>query len=133
MKKVNPIAKTKKAVKNTLNINKYNKLLLVFETVLLVGVIDEYLEGVILAQDMSIYLHVLTLMLLVGFIFTFAFSIIEPIIKKWVAWTIRFNRNKLIRVIIHVLILSILYYLYAQVFFGTTIQPDIGIVLNLTN
>ena len=118
-RKTSKIERTKKALKDTLNINKYNKWLFIFETILLVGVLDEYLEGLLLGLNLNIYLHILITMVFVGVLFTLAFSVLEPWTRKIITWTIRINQNKILRVAIHIIILVVIYFLYAKVFFAT--------------
>jgi hypothetical protein len=116
-----------KGTKDTLNINKYNKFLFIFETILLVGVIDEFFEGLIMTIDNGIYLNILLLMLSVGILFYIALQFIERVSKGAIIWVVRLNNNKIIRLFVHIVILSILYYLYAQVFYDTTI----GLTFNI--
>jgi len=132
IKKIGKIERTKKAVKNTLNINKYNKWLFIFETILLIGVLDEYLEGFILGLEIDIYWHILLLMILIGTLFTFAFSVIEPWTKKIITWTIRINQNKVLRTLMHIIILGFIYFLYAKVFFATNIGITFDVGLNIS-
>lgn len=119
-----------KGAKRTLSINKYSKWLFVFETVLFVGVGDEYLESLITNLSVNFYLHVLLLMLSMGILFTLAFSVIEPWTKELIIWTIRLNESKAVKFVVHVIILGLLYWLYAKVFFGRTIDIDIDIGLS---
>jgi len=124
------LEQTTKGVQSTLNINRYNKLLFIFETILLVGVVDEFFEGVVTGLSLNIYLHVLLLMLAVGILFTLAFSFLEPWTKKLIVWTVRINQNKILRFLMHVIILAVLYYFYAKVFFGTTIGINFSLGLS---
>ena len=121
-----------KSVKDGLNINKYNKWLFIFETVLLVGVLDEFLEGVILDLPISFYWHVALVMLCIGIVFSAAFIFIEKYAKKIVIGIIRFSNNKLVRIILHLAIIAIIFYLYARVFFGTKVALDIAIGVTAT-
>ncbi len=109
-------------VKKVTNINRYNKYLFVFETVLAVGVIDEFFEGVVTGLQLNFYLHVLILMLAVGLLFTAAFRFLEPLTKGTVVWLVRFNKNKFVRVLVHALILGSLFYFYSLVFFNTQLS-----------
>ncbi len=120
----------KKGVKDTLNINRYNKWLFIFETILLVGVIDEYFETVIMGLNQSIYVHILLLMLSIGILFSLALRFIEPVAKGGIIWIVRLNNNKILRAVVHILILSVLYYLYARVFFDTSVSLSFNIGLN---
>jgi hypothetical protein len=115
--------------KNNLNINKYNKFLFIFETILFVGVIDEFFEGLIMQIDNGIYLNILLLMFSIGILFYIALQFIERVAKGAIIWVVRLNNNKLIRLFVHIIILSFLYYLYAQVFFDTTIALNFNIGL----
>jgi hypothetical protein len=126
------IQNAKKNVSSKLNINKYNKWLFIFETILFVGVIDEYFEGLILSLNIDFYWHVLLLMISVGVLFTLLFRYIEPLTKKILVFLVRINTNKLVRIIMHIIILSILFYLYSQVFFGKTISIDFSFSVNAT-
>ena len=116
-----------KGTKRTLITNKYSKWLFVFETVLFVGVVDEYLESLITNLSIDFYLHVLLLMLSIGVLFTLTFSVIEPWTKELIIWTIRLNESKAVKFAVHLIILGLLYWLYAKVFFGRTIAVDLNI------
>ena len=117
---------THKGVKRTLNINRYNKYLFIFETILLVGVIDEYFESLIMQLDYGIFLNIILLMLSIGILFYFALQFIERLGKGTIIWIVRLNQNKILRIAAHILILAALFYFYAQVFYGT----KIGIVFD---
>lgn len=123
---VQKIASIKKGVRDTTNINRYNKYLFIFETILLVGVIDEFLESLIMKLDYGIYLNIVLLMLSIGILFYFALQFIEKLGKGTIIWIVRLNKNKILRIATHVLILSVLFYFYAKVFYST----EIGIVFN---
>lgn len=109
---------TRNGVKNALNINRYNKMLFIFETILLVGVIDEFFEGLIMMVDYGIYLNILLLMLSIGILFYIALQFIEKVAKGTIIWIVRLNNNKILRFFVHALILFGLFWLYAKVFFG---------------
>jgi len=122
----------KDGVKSALNINRYNKYLFILETILLVGVLDEYFESLIMGIDYGIYINILLLMLSIGILFSLALRFIEPIAKGSITWVVRLNENKILRFIVHVVILCLLYYLYAQVFFDTTVSLSFNIGINAT-
>ncbi|MBT3720028.1 hypothetical protein HN789_02985 [archaeon] len=126
------IDETVNNTKKALNINKYNKWLFIFETFLFVGVLDEFIENLILSINLNILFHVILIMLSVGILFTAAFSIIEPLTKKILAWLVRINSNKIVRILMHIIILSVLYYLYAFVFFGAKLQLTFNVAINAT-
>jgi hypothetical protein len=117
----------KEGVWHTLNINRYNKYLFILETILLVGVVDEFFEGLIMGLNVGLYLHVFLLMFSIGVLFVFALALIEKIGKGTIVWLVRLSNNKILRVVFHVLILCGLFYLYAKVFFGV----EIGLVFNI--
>lgn len=52
------------------------------ETILLIGVLDEVLEGVILGAELPLVANVLLLMLAVGVLFNSVFAFLEKFIKK---------------------------------------------------
>ncbi len=118
--------------KENLNINKYNRFLFIFETILFVGVIDEYFEGLIMSIDNGIYLNILLLMFSVGILFYVALQFIERVAKGAIIWVVRLNNNKLIRLIVHLVILSFLYYLYAKVFFDVTVGLSFNVGLSVS-
>lgn len=126
-------AKTAERVKHGLragtNINTYNKWLFIFETVLFVGVLDEFLEGKLLDLDLGLYVNVAILMLMTGTLFTFAFRFIERYTQKTISWLVRLNSNKILRLFVHLVIISLLFYLYAKVFFEVNLSLvlDIGV------
>ena len=121
------IESTKEGVKKGLNINRYNKNLFILETVLLIGALDEFFESLILKLDFGIYLNVLLVMLSVGVLFTLAFNFIEKYMKGIIIWMVRVSNNKIIRFAVHLIILGVLFYLYAQIFFNV----KIGLVFNV--
>jgi len=121
---------TKEGIKKGLNINRYNKMLFIFETILLVGVIDEFLEIQILKLDFGLYVNIALLMVTLGILFYFAFHIVEKAAKSTIVWIVRLNNNKILRFLVHVIILSFLYYLYAKIFFSTTIGLTFNLGLN---
>lgn len=109
------------------NINRYNRYLFIFETILLVGVIDEFLEGLIMQLDYGIFLNIALLMFSIGVLFYFALQFIERLGKGTIIWIVRLNKNKILRVAAHIVILALLFYLYAKVFYGT----ELGLVLDI--
>ncbi len=119
-----------KEPKKTPIANRCSKWVFVFETILFVGVLDEYLESLITNLSINFYLHVLLFMLSIGILFTLAFSVIEPWTKELIIWTVRLNENPAVKFIVHLLILGLLYWLYAKVFFGKTIDIDVNIGIN---
>jgi hypothetical protein len=123
---------TKKGVAKFTNINRYNKYLFIFETILFVGVIDEFFEGVITGFNLGIYLHILLLMFSIGILFTIALNVIESITKGTIVWLVRLSNNKILRVVVHLIIFAILFYLYGKVFFDTNISLSFNIGLNAT-
>ncbi len=126
-KSIKTFESTEKGIKNGLNINRYNKFLFIFETILLIGVIDEFFETLIMGLELSIYSHILLLMLSIGTLFYFALMFIEKVAKGTITWLVRLNSNKILRFIVHVIILYIIFILYARVFFDT----NISLVFNL--
>jgi len=127
---VKKLGVAKDGVKSALNINRYNKLLFILETILFVGVIDEYFESLIMGIDYGIYLNILLLMLSIGILFSLALRFIEPLTKGSIVWIVRLNNNKILRAAVHIVILCLLYYLYAKVFFDTTVSLSFNIGLN---
>ena len=125
--------KTKKKivaeVKKDININTYNKYLFIFETVLLVGVIEEFIEGYVLGLDLQLFLHMFLVMVLVGTSFTGAIAFVEPLLKGSITWIVRFGKNKIVRVGVHAAILFGLFFLYGLVYFGTKVTPAVSIGL----
>ncbi|PLW80487.1 hypothetical protein C0585_02215 [Candidatus Woesearchaeota archaeon] len=121
---------TKEFAKKYTNINTYNKKLFVFETILLVGVIDEFFEGLIMKLDYGIYLNIILLMLSIGILFYFALTFIEKVSKGAIVWLVRLNDNKILRFLVHAVILFILFCMYAKVFYGTNINLVFNIGLN---
>ena len=121
--------KLKEEVKKDLNINTWNKYLFIFETILFIAVIEEFLEGKITNLEMQLFPHILLVMLLVGTSFTGAVRLVEPILKGSVTKIVRFSNNKIIRITVHVLILFGLFVLYGLVYFDTLIKPMLSIGL----
>ena len=127
---VKNIESAKKGIKSGLNINRYNKYLFIFETILLVGVIDEFFETLIMGLNISTYLHIVLLMVSIGTLFYFALMFIERFSKGTIMWLVKLNQNKVLRFLVHVIILYILFYLYAKVFFGLNISLVFNVGLN---
>ena len=120
----------KAGVGRALNINRYNRYLFMLETILLVGVIDEYFESLIMKVNYGVYLNILLLMLSIGVLFSFALKLIEPIARGTISWLVRLNDNKILRAVVHIAILYFLFCLYARVYFGLTISLVFNIGLN---
>ena len=110
--------RTRTGVKRALNINRYNKMLFIFETILFVGVVDEFFESLIMQIDYGIYLNIILLMISIGILFYLALQFIEKVAKGAIIWIVRLNNNKILRFFVHALILFGLFWLYAKVFFG---------------
>ncbi|MCP3682874.1 MAG: hypothetical protein GY861_09310 [bacterium] len=117
-------------VKKGVNINTYNKYLFIFETVLFVAVVEEFIEIKMLALDINLYLNILLVMLLVGTSFTGLIFVLEPFLKGTITKVVRFSNSKIVRVVLHSVILFVLFLLYAFVYFGEKITPAISIGLN---
>jgi hypothetical protein len=110
-----------KNMKKEFNINRYNKYLFIFETVLLIGLLENYLSEIILELNINVYLNVLLIMLSIGFLFTLAFRFLEPLARDTIVWLVRFNENKILRIVAHALILICLFYLYTLAYFDVVI------------
>lgn len=82
--------------------------------------------------DNGIYLNILLLMFSVGILFYVALQFIERVAKGAIIWVVRLNNNKLIRLIVHLVILSFLYYLYAKVFFDVTVGLSFNVGLSVS-
>jgi len=126
------VTATKTETKKALNINRYNKYLFILETILFIGVLDEFLESLILKVDFGIVINTILLMASIGILFSWALLLIEPIMKGTIIWLVRLNNNKILRVIVHVIILSLLFCLYAKVFFGTNLSLSVDVGLNMS-
>ncbi len=111
--------KIKAHIKKDVNINTYNKYLWVFETILLVGAVEEFIEGKVVALDIDFNLNVILVMLLVGTAFTLAVRFTEPLFKKSVTLLVRIRESKALRVALHASILFGLFLLYSWVYFDT--------------
>jgi hypothetical protein len=68
-------------IEKSTNVNRYT-FFFVMETILLIGVLDEVLEGVILGAELPLVANVLLLMLAVGVLFNSVFALLEKFIKK---------------------------------------------------
>ena len=126
------LEQTRQGVKDVTNINRYNRYLFILETILLVGVVDEYFESLITGLNISIYFHILLLMFSIGVLFVVALKVIEKIGKGTIVWLVRLSSNKILRLIAHIVILSLLFCLYGKVFFGTDISLSFNVALNAT-
>jgi len=113
--------KIKKEIKKDLNINTYNKYLWVFETVLLVGVVEEYIEGYVVDLNIPFVFNVILVMLLIGTAFTLLIRFTEPLFKGILVWMVRFRNEKQVRFILHAGILFGLFCLYAFVYFDAIV------------
>ncbi|MGM5488434.1 MAG: hypothetical protein ACQESG_05785 [Nanobdellota archaeon] len=80
-------------MKRALNINRYNKMFFIFETILLVGVVDEFFESLIMQIDYGIYLNIILLM--ISILFYLALQFIEK--EGAIIWIARLNNNKILR------------------------------------
>ena len=69
-------------------------------------------------------------MLSIGILFAFALQFIEKVARGAIIWIVRLNSNKILRFIVHALILSALFWLYAKVFFGVQVDLIFDIGLN---
>lgn len=126
-KTVKTIDATKNGIKKVSNINRYNRKLFILETILFIGVLDEYMESLILKVDAGFYINVILLMASIGILFTFALKFIEKVAKGAITWIVRLNDNKILRVAVHILILGILFYLYSKVYFDVELGLDFSI------
>ena len=115
--------KIKDNLKKSVNINTYNKYLFLFETILFIGAIEEFVETKVLALDINMYLDILIIMVLVGTSFTGAVIILEPKLRNLITWIVRASSNRVIRVVVHSVILFGLFLLYAFVYFGAKLMP----------
>lgn len=113
---------TRTGMKKALNINRYNKMLFIFETILFIGVVDEFFESLIMKIDYGMYLNIILLMLSIGVIFAFALKFIERVARGAIIWIVRLNNNKILRFFVHALILFGLFWLYAKVYFGVNVH-----------
>ncbi|MFH1590872.1 MAG: hypothetical protein ABIC95_03005 [archaeon] len=129
---IEKLQQTKVAIKQSTNINRYNKYLFILETILLVGVVDEYVENLIIGWTLGVYLNTLLIMIAIAIMFSLALRIIEPLARGTVTWLVRLTSNKVVRVTMHVVILCIIFYLYGKVFFGVDVGIDFSVGLKGT-
>jgi len=115
--------KIKDNLKKSVNINTYNKYLFLFETILFIGAIEEFIETKVLALETNFYISVILIMLLIGTAFTFAVVFLEPKVRNLITWIVRASTNRVIRVVVHSIILFGLFLLYAFVYFGAKLMP----------
>jgi hypothetical protein len=94
-----------------------NRFLFIVETLLLVGVIEEFIESYVMRMDQSVYMTVLMLMLLIGVLFYFALGLIQGIAGGAILFIVSINKSRALRLIVHACIFACLFYLYLIVYF----------------
>ncbi len=93
------------------------RFLLVFETALIIGLLNFFLEKKIHALEINTYLKIAIIMLLAGGIFSLAYVFVEKIIRNTLNIVFKVQIIPFLNYLIHAGIIAVLYYLYSLYFF----------------
>jgi hypothetical protein len=100
---------------------KIDKQLIIFETALLLGLVNFFVEKWIFSLDINFYLKVLSVMMMVAGSFSIVFKLIEPLAKGAVKKMLIFGKKSYVNLIIHTGIIGLFFILYSWLFFGVKV------------